>query len=139
LPPELLHEILSHIPKSSLPSIRLLNHTFESLTFPLLFRNLLNWLDYKTSHAAIMALAHSAYERPTVMWSPWASEPEGAVQDVWLGVVWRLQMKSAEVEGGREGERLTPENYARFSGREEMSEKRLRVAQNRYLLHRSYS
>ncbi|KAH9223778.1 hypothetical protein DL95DRAFT_269685, partial [Leptodontidium sp. 2 PMI_412] len=135
---ELLHEILSHIPKSSLPSIRLLNHTFEAIAFPLLFRNMLNWLDYNTSHAAILALAHDAFERPSVMWSPWASEPEGPVRDGWLGVVWRLQMGTGLVREGR-GEKLTPENYARLSGREEMSEKRLRVAQNRYLMHRSYS
>lgn len=89
------------------------------------------------------------------MWSPWASEPEGPVKDGWLGVVWRLQVGTGLVsgmgmiegtlggEGGGEGEgrgeKLTPENYARLSGREEMSERRLRVAQNRYLMHRSYS
>ncbi|KAG4431282.1 hypothetical protein IFR05_013226, partial [Cadophora sp. M221] len=77
LPPELLHQILTHIPKSDLPSIRLLNHTFETLAFSILFRNLLNWLDYKTSHAAVVALALDVCERPSGMWSPWASEPEG--------------------------------------------------------------
>lgn len=46
-----------------------------------------------------------------------------------------------EREGGEEGEvvRLTAENYAKSSGKEEMTENRLRTAQNRYLMHRSYS
>jgi hypothetical protein len=34
---------------------------------------------------------------------------------------------------------LTPQNFAELSGREEMSENRLRTGQNRFLLHRSYS
>ncbi|CZT44961.1 uncharacterized protein RSE6_05223 [Rhynchosporium secalis] len=145
LPTELLYQILSHIPKSSLPSVRLLNHTFEAIAFPLLFKNLLNWLDYKTSHAAITALAHDVYNRPSIMWSPCASEPDGPVEAVWLGIIWRLQMgkHSPELERGigmlgGEVQVLTSENYARLSRREEMCENRLRLAQNRYLMHRSY-
>jgi len=80
------------------------------------------------------------------MWSPWASEPDGPVDPVWMGIVWRLLMKRS-VPGSLAGEDgkgegkvdLTPENFAALSGLEEMSEKRLRIAQNRFLLHRSYS
>ncbi|KAL2073792.1 hypothetical protein VTL71DRAFT_11118 [Oculimacula yallundae] len=156
LPPELLHLILTHVPKSSLPSLRLLNHTFESIAFPLLFKNLLNWLDYNTSHAAITAFAHDVHNRPAAMWSPCASEPDGDVEGMWLGIIWRLQMKTGtrteskllvvrtgEEMGGAEGvtgagELLTAENYARLSGKEDMLENRLKVAQNSYLMHRSY-
>lgn len=40
-----------------------------------------------------------------------------------------------------DGERvwLMAGNYARLSGRVDMDEKRLRVAQNRYLMHKNYS
>lgn len=40
---------------------------------------------------------------------------------------------------GEGGEKLTAWNYARLSGREDVTERVLRVAQNRYLMHRSYS
>jgi hypothetical protein len=66
------------------------------------------------------------------------------------GIVWRMLMKSDPLgfsvfneEGGKElkkGQvRLTAQNFAELSGREEMSENRLRTGQNRFLLHRSYS
>jgi len=49
----------------------------------------------------------------------------------------------SDEEGGeepKEGQlRLTARNFAELSGREEMSEDRLRTGQNRFLLHRSYS
>jgi hypothetical protein len=35
--------------------------------------------------------------------------------------------------------RLTAQNFAELSERDEMSENRLRTGQNRFLLHRSYS
>jgi hypothetical protein len=56
-----------------------------------------------------------------------------------MRVVWRVLMgKSFDVgvEGGAE---LTGDNFARLSGREEMSKNRLRTGQNRYLLHRAYT
>ncbi|KAI9054214.1 hypothetical protein LZ554_001384 [Drepanopeziza brunnea f. sp. 'monogermtubi'] len=193
LPPELLYTILSHVPKRSLPSARLVNHVFEAISFPLLFRNLLNWLDHEASHAAVLAVAQDVYSCPAVMWSPWALEPDGPAAETWVGILWRLQMKTAataaaaapgpllshdydsrfpnpapqvlvgvgvgvgvgvaaavaveERDDGRSigcghgrghGEPLTPANYARLSGNEELSEARLRIAQNRYLMHRSF-
>jgi hypothetical protein len=68
-----------------------------------------------------------------------------------MGIVWRLLMKTnppgypfpeeakvgEELKWGRV--RLTAQNFAELSGREEMSENRLRTGQNRFLLHRSYS
>ena len=93
------------------------------------------------------------------MWSPWASEKNESVKGVWLGLLWRDEMKGGFVlQGGEEwregtdGEEgywvdggsgarvwLMAGNYARLSGREDMDEKRLRVAQNRYLMHKDYS
>jgi len=37
------------------------------------------------------------------------------------------------------GVKLTAKNFAELSGREEISENRLRTGQNRFLLHRSHS
>lgn len=34
---------------------------------------------------------------------------------------------------------LTAQNFAKLSGREEMSENKLRTGQNRFLMHRSYT
>lgn len=83
------------------------------------------------------------------MWSPWASGPDGPVDPIWMGIVWRLLTKSyapglacsMSLKGEKEGEEkiLTPENFAKLSGREEMTENRLRTGQNRFLMHRSYS
>lgn len=52
--------------------------------------------------------------------------------------------RAGELEGGveRVGDEeivLRAENFARLSGREEMTENRLRTGQNRLLMHRSYS
>ncbi|PVH80660.1 hypothetical protein DL98DRAFT_369617, partial [Cadophora sp. DSE1049] len=152
---ELLTLILHFLPPSSLRTLRLTSRRLETLSFPLLFAHVPNWLDYKTSHAAIVALANDAFERPSGMWSPWASEPDEEVRGLWLGILWRVEMKGpfmVDWEGGEGGEEgvlvegvdgervwLTASNYARLSGREEMYERRLRVAQNRYLMHKDYS
>ncbi|KAG4410956.1 hypothetical protein IFR04_015903, partial [Cadophora malorum] len=93
LPTELLLQILSHLSPRTLTSLRLTSHRLEPLAFPLLFRNIPNWLDYKTSHAAIIALANDACERPSGMWSPWASEPDRKVEGVWLELLWRVEMR----------------------------------------------
>ncbi len=48
-----------------------------------------------------------------------------------------------EEEGGQESKEgrlsLTAHNFVELSGRQEMSENRLRTGQDRFLLHRSYS
>ena len=45
-----------------------------------------------------------------------------------------------EPEGsGHKSIKLTSANFAQLSRREEMTENRLRTAQNRYLLHRAYA
>ena len=103
LPTELLLQILSHLSPRTLTSLRLTSHRLEPLAFPLLFRNIPNWLDYKTSHAAIIALANDAYERPSGMWSPWASEPDRKVEGVWLELLWRVEMRGGFVLQGGEG------------------------------------
>jgi hypothetical protein len=84
------------------------------------------------------------------MWSPWATGPDGPVEDVFLIIIWKLLMKTnppgseeTELEMDDSGEsmwttHLTATNFAELSGREEMTENRLRTGQNRYLLHRSY-
>ena len=42
-------------------------------------------------------------------------------------------------EEKREVGKLSAKNFAELSGREQLSENRLRTGQNRFLLHRSYS
>jgi len=75
------------------------------------------------------------------MWSPWTAGPDGPVVDVWMGIVWRMLMKSnpprllvSNEEGGKELEkgqvRLTARDFAELRGRKEMSENRLRTGQN---------
>jgi hypothetical protein len=145
LPTEIVQQILDHLPKKSLSSCRLVCRTFAALTFPLLFSHIPKWLDYETSHRAVISLAHDAYNRPAVMWSPWATGPDGPVEEVFLSIIWKLLMKSNPpgceelgMEDSDEGI-LTAMNFAELSGREEMTENRLRTGQNRYLLHRSYT
>lgn len=90
LPLELHYQILSHVPPSSLPTVRLVSRIFERITFIATFSHLRNWLDYEISHRSITSLAHDAYNRPAVMWSPWASEPDKDVDEVFLGLIWKL-------------------------------------------------
>lgn len=49
------------------------------------------------------------------------------------------EMRIGEDEKEKECEVLTCSNFAKMSGREDMTEKRLRTSQNRYLLHRKYA
>lgn len=150
LPPEIVQQILANVPGYSLLSCRLVCRAFNTSAFSIIFSHVPRWLDYTLSHQAVLSLVHDSLHRPAVMWSPWASEPDGPVDEVWMGIVWKLLMKSdppshalskEEVtkESGENRSRLTPQNFAELSGREEMSENRLRTGQNRFLLHRSYS
>jgi hypothetical protein len=71
-------------------------------------------------------------------------------------LVWKLLMKTdppgslitnaatSEEDGETEGSdqksvRMTSANFAQLSGREEMTQNRLRTAQNRYLMRRAYA
>jgi hypothetical protein len=149
LPTEIVQQILDHLPKKFLPSCRLVCRTFAALTFPLLFSHIPKWLDYEASHRAVISLAHDAYNRPAVMWSPWATGPDGPVEEIFLKIIWKLLMKTnppgfEELEMNDPGEgkrsvRLTATNFVELSEREEMTENQLRTGQNRYLLHRSYT
>lgn len=174
LPTELLHQILLHLPSSSLAECRLVCRSFNEIAFPIVFNFVPEWLDLELSHRAVIALAHDAYNRPAVMWSPWATGPDGPVDQVWMEIVWKLLLKcdppglaadattvaeeaseapelysDLEARGERpsksevleEGKKvaLTAANFAKLSGREEVTENRLRTGQNRYLLHRAYA
>jgi len=141
LPPEIVQQIFDNVPKSSLPSCRLVCRSFNTFIFPILFSHVPHWLYYTTSHRAVISLVHDAFNRPAVMWSPWTAGPDGPVVDVWMGIVWRMLMKSnpprllvSNEEGGKElkkGQvRLTARDFAELRGRKEMSENRLRTGQN---------
>lgn len=146
LPSELLEQILSYVSKPSLTSCRLVCRSFSTISFHLIFSNVPLWLDYEYSHQSISSLAHDVHNRPAVMWSPWATGPDGPVDDVWLGIVWRVLIKSDppglyDVRGRSDigGAVLTGDNFAELSGMKEISQNHLRTGQNRYLLHRAYT
>ena len=50
-------------------------------------------------------------------------------------------LTSEEAVEAMEGDlvQLTPQNFAKLSGKVELTENRLKTAQNRFLLHRNYS
>lgn len=139
LPPELLTQILQQVPKTSLQSCRLVSHRISALAFPLLFSHILKWFDYNISKRSAISLAHDAHMRPAVIWSPWATGPEGPVDEIWMRIVWKVLMGTSFADGVEKGVELTEDNFARLSGREEMSKNRLRMGQNRYLLYRAYT
>lgn len=136
--PELLRQILSYLPTSSLRSCRFVDRTFSIIAFSLLFSHIPHWLDCNKSLQFLVSFAHDAFNRPAVIWSPWATIPYVRVDAVWLHIVWKLFRGSDFHDGGR-GEELTAENFARLSGVVDMSEARLRTAQSRYLLFKSYT
>lgn len=83
------------------------------------------------------------------MWSAWASEPDEDVDDVWLGICWRVLARREVLPGGlvsgvdmEEGDGkvvLTSQNFKELSGLVDMCENTLRVGKNRFLMHRGYS
>ncbi|TAQ87380.1 hypothetical protein B7494_g4297 [Chlorociboria aeruginascens] len=143
LPPELLDQILSLLPKSTLRALRSQNKLFSKLCFPLIFTHLPHWLCYKTSHRSIIAVAEDAYGRPAAMWSPWATGPDGPIEDIWLKIVWKFhvgqEFPAGRVEEDEDEDVLTGHNFAALSGKGDMTYNRLRTAQNRFLMHRSYT
>ena len=64
------------------------------------------------------------------MWSPWATGPDGLVDPIWMGIVWRLLMKSHPLgslvvsvnKGGREERAGELEGGVERVGDEERSE-----------------
>ncbi|KAF5877063.1 uncharacterized protein Bfra_001424 [Botrytis fragariae] len=138
LAPELLKHILSHLPISSLRSCRFVDRTFSIIAFSFLFSHIPHWLDCNKSLQFLVSIAHDAFNRPAVIWSPWATIPDVLVDEMWLQIVWKLFKGFAFHAGGR-GEELTAGNFARLSGVVDMSEARLRTAQSRYLLFKSYT
>jgi hypothetical protein len=136
LPTELVCQIISHVSKTSFTQLRLVSRLFNTLLFTLVFSHIPQWLDYKLSHRRVLTMAHNAYNRPAVMWSPWATAPDHPCTDIWLGIVWKVLMEEKKVPGDEAG--LTAWNFAERSGREDMDENRLRTGQNRFLMHRSY-
>ncbi len=84
-----------------------------------------------------------------MIWSPWAQKPDLEVDDVWLGIVWKIMCGSeppsvkvsrsgSEDWEENEGEVLSAANFATLSGRSDMNESRILMGQNRFLLHRAY-
>lgn len=71
------------------------------------------------------------------MWSPWATGPDGPVERTWMEICWKVLVGRAVPEGREVG--LTEKNFAALSGLPDMSENRLRTAQNRYLTWKSYT
>ncbi|ESZ98478.1 hypothetical protein SBOR_1140 [Sclerotinia borealis F-4128] len=132
--PELLKHILTCLPMSSLRSCRFVNRAFSMLAFSLLFSDIRNWLDSSKSLQLLVSIAHDPFNRPTVIWSPWATVYDVHVEVVWLQIVWRI-LKGGDLS--YEGE-LTAENFAGLSGMFEMTEGRLSTAQFRYLIFKSY-
>ncbi|KAG9235068.1 hypothetical protein BJ875DRAFT_460054 [Amylocarpus encephaloides] len=94
LPTEIVLQILHQLPSSSLSNIRLTSRGLEVLAFPLLFSHIPKWLDPKHSHQQVLAIAHDAYNRPAVMWSPWG-----------MGTGWRGGgcLEAGLLEGAYEG------------------------------------
>jgi hypothetical protein len=93
LPAEIVANILTYVPKRSLTSCRLVCRSMAVLAFPALFGHLIRWLDYETSHRAVISLAVMliiGWLRRGVLW---ATGPDGPVDPVFLSVVWKLLQK----------------------------------------------
>lgn len=106
----------------------------------------------------ISSTASDLMNRPTVMWSPWAMEEKiddevaiamergdtapyeakTAGEAVFLQIVWRLLSGYEFQVVEKEGTELQLEfkSFGRMSGREEFTERRLRMGRSRFLLYR---
>ncbi|EPE27810.1 F-box [Glarea lozoyensis ATCC 20868] len=139
LPTELVVQIISYVPKTSLPQLRLVSRLFNNLSIVYVFSHIPQWLDYEASHRLVLTIAHDAYNRPAAMWSPWATAPDEPCDNIFLGIVWKVLVGTNVPGSNREVVALTAWNFAALSGREDMDEKRLRTGQNRFWMHRSYA
>jgi hypothetical protein len=138
LPRELLYQIISYVSKTSLTKLRLVSKVFNTLSFALVFSHIPQWLDYELSYRRVLTMAHDAYNRPAVMWSPWATAPDLPCDRIWLAIVWKVLLENDMPGNDSQGTDVTAWNFAELSGRGDMNEKRLRTGQNRFLMHRSY-
>ncbi|KAG9247375.1 hypothetical protein BJ878DRAFT_415023, partial [Calycina marina] len=134
---ELIAQILVDVPKYSLLSCRPVSHSFSDRAFPNLFSYISQWLDHNFSYEDVVTIAQNACERPAVMWSPWATGLDGPVEDTRLHIMWKV-LKKHDIPVKDAQVILTVDNFAEMSEMEDITSRRFRTAQNRYLLHRAY-
>lgn len=163
LPPEMVLEILSHLPPSYHPTARLTSRLFNALLSPTTFPRLASFLDPAIAASLLDEGVREARARNVMsVWSPWCSVPRELPIPKSFLLAMYLALRSRQwVQGTASGsgeswesdsaisgmgdeetdapdEELTAKKMADMLGRHDLREDVVRGAMFRYALYLSY-
>jgi hypothetical protein len=133
VPSELIARIVHFIPKSDLGTSRLVCRAFDAYAFFELFDSLPHWFDLEVCQGKLISKATDRQNRPAVIWSPWAVGTIPECNDIFLRIAFRRLCRRPMPDG------LKPEDFGAECGFEDINAGILKTAQNRYVMHKSYT
>ncbi|KAM5352473.1 hypothetical protein ACJ41O_005196 [Fusarium nematophilum] len=142
LPPEILLQILHHLPPRAVKQARLTSRTFNTILAKRNFAVLVSFLDPSVAQCTLAAISRDPQRRrrrPSI-WSPRCSVPKNLpIDEAFLMALWAgLRGDSWAVERGPGEDKLDIDGWQNGVGREDIAEEELREALFRYALYLSY-
>ncbi|KAF4967973.1 hypothetical protein FZEAL_10454 [Fusarium zealandicum] len=142
LPPEILFEILCHLPPPTVKNARLTNRAFNSILAKRTFEVLVSFLDPSVAQRTLCSISRDPQHRRRrqSIWSPRCSVPKSLpIDDAFLMALWAgLRGDSWAVERGLDKVKLDVDEWQSGVGRDDITEEVLREALFRYALYLSY-
>lgn len=144
LPPEILLQILHHLPPPAVKHARLTSRTFNAILAKRTFERLVSFLDPDVAQRTLAAISRDPQRRrrrPSI-WSPHCSVPKNLpIDEAFLMALWaglRGDSWAVERAGLDGGSRLDVDGWQSGVGRDDIAEEELREALFRYALYLSY-
>ncbi|KAM0420843.1 hypothetical protein ACHAPT_011373 [Fusarium lateritium] len=142
LPPEILLQILHHLPSPAVKHARLTSRTFNAILAKRTFEKLVSFLDPAVAQRTLSTISRDPQRRrrrPSI-WSPCCSVPKNLpIDEAFLMALWAgLRGDSWAVERGLEEDKLNVDDWQEGVGRDDIAEQELREALFRYTLYLSY-
>lgn len=142
LPPEILLQILHHLPSPAVKHARLTSRTFNAILAKRTFEKLVSFLDPDVAQRTLSTISRDPQRRrrrPSI-WSPCCSVPKNLpIDEAFLMALWAgLRGDSWAVERGLDGDKLDIDEWQNGVGRDDIAEDNLREALFRYALYLSY-
>ncbi|EEU45518.1 uncharacterized protein NECHADRAFT_80505 [Fusarium vanettenii 77-13-4] len=142
LPPEILLQILHHLPSPAVKHTRLTSRTFNAILAKRTFEKLVSFLDPDVAQRTLSTISRDPQRRrrrPSI-WSPCCSVPKNLpIDEAFLMALWAgLRGDSWAVERGLDGDKLDIDEWQNGVGRDDIAEDNLREALFRYALYLSY-
>ncbi|KAF4458232.1 hypothetical protein FALBO_15033 [Fusarium albosuccineum] len=142
LPPEILLQILHHLPNPAIKQARLTSRTFNAILAKRTFEVLVSFLDPSVAQHTLTTVSRDPQRRrrrPSI-WSPRCSVPKNLpIDEAFLMALWAgLRGDSWAVERRLNGGKLDVDGWQSGVGRDDITEDELRDALFRYALYLSY-